>query len=209
MMRLLTPGLAAVSTADEDNTKKLGLDTGNQQQGTNSPDSAHELAPMTPDRTTDSDKAANIAFNQAIIHALASQLAGAHPQRCLALAQDLTLAADSFQHARHLLLLALLQACHLSPKPAGVAAAILKVVNSNWREVIESGGCTGPAPVAVVDEKGVPTAVHFRHWARKAGKAHAAVVQQALLVALRYASAQDLQLLHAQMVRTPRPSMHL
>lgn len=149
-----------------------------------------------------------MAFNQAIIHALAAQLAGAHPHRCLAHAQDLVLAADSFHHARHLLLLALLQACHLSPKPAGVAAAILKVVIPKWSDVIESGGCTGPAPVAVVDGSGVPTAAHFRHWERKAAKAHAAVVQQALLAALRCASAQDLQLLDAQMVCTS-PSMHL
>lgn len=205
---LLTAGLAAVSTADEDNIKKLGMDAGNQPPGANSPDSAHGLAPTTPNRTTDSDKAANIAFNQAIIHALASQLAGAHPQRCLVHAQDLTLAADSFQHARHLLLLALLQACHLSAKPAGVAAALLKVVSSNWSHVTESGACTGPAPVAVVDGSGVPTAAHFRHWERKAGKAHAAVVQQALLAALRCASAQDLQPLDAQMVCTSS-TMHV
>ena len=195
-------GLAAVSKADEDNIKKLGANTDNQPQGSNSPDSAHNLAPATPNRTTDSHKAANIAFNQAIINALASQLASVNSKHPLAYAQNLILAADSFPHARHLLLLALLQACHLSATPAGVADAILKVTSTRWSDVKGSGARTGPAPVAVVDENGVATAAHFRHWERKAGKSHAAVLQQALLAGLRSASPQDLQVLDAQMVRS-------
>lgn len=193
-------GLAAVSKADEDNAKKLGGNTDNQQQGSNSPDSAHNLAPATPNRTTDSDKAANIAFNQAIISALASQLASAHSKHPLSYAQDLIQAADSFPHARHLLLLALLQACHLSGKPAEAAVAILKVASTGWSEVKDSGARTGPAPIAVVDKNGVATAAHFRHWERKAGKSHAAVLQQALLAGLRSASTQNLQVLDPQMV---------
>ena len=194
-------GLTAVSTADEDNIKKLGVDTDNQQQGGNSPDSAHNLAPTTPNRTNDSDKAANIAFNQAIINALASQLASAQTSKhLLAYAQDLILAADSFPHACHLLLLALLQACHLSAKPAEAAAAILKVVSTKWSDVSDSGARTGPAPVAVVDDNGVATAAHFRHWERKAGKSHAAVLQESLLAGLHSASAEDLQLLDGQVV---------
>ena len=195
-----TAGLAAVSKADEVNTKKLGTNT-DEQQGVNSPDSANELAPATPNRTTDSDKAANIAFNQAIIHALASQLASAQPQLCLAHAQELILAADSFPHARHLLLLALLQACHLSAQPAGVAATLLKVVSAKWTDVKESGARTGSTPVVAVDDNGVPTAAHFRHWERRAGKSHAAVLQQALLAGLRTASTQELQSLDGQTVR--------
>lgn len=194
-------GLAAVSIADEDNIKRLGVNMDNQQQSSNSPDSAHNLAPTTPNRSTDSDKAANIAFNQAIINALASQLAGPHPQHSLAHAQDLILAADSFPHARHLLLLALLQACHLSLKPAAVAAAMLKVASTIWSDVKDSGARTGPTPVAVLDENGVATAAHFRQWERKAGRSHAAVLQQALLAGLQSASTQDLQLLDSQMVR--------
>lgn len=198
---MLFAGLAAVSAADEDNVNKLATNT-DIQQGTNSPDSPHELAPTTPDRPPDSDKAASLAFNQAVIHALAAQLASTHPQHCLADIQELILAADSFPHARHLLMLALLQACHLTAKPAGVAASILKVVSAKWSEVQESGASTGPTPAAVVDEGGVPTAAHFRHWQRRAGKSHAAVLQQALLAGLRAASSQQLQLLHAQMVCT-------
>lgn len=197
---VLGTGLAAVSTADEDKNKKLGADTDNQQPGSNSPDSARNLAPTTPNRTTDLDKAANIAFNQAIINALALQLASAHSQHPLAYAQDLILAADSFPHARHLLLLALLQACHLSAKPAGAAAAILKVASTRWSDVKDSGARTGAAPVTVVDDTGVATAAHFRHWEKKAGKSHAAVLQQALLTGLRSASTQDLLLLDGQMV---------
>lgn len=200
-----TAGLAAVSTADDDNTKKLAANT-NMQQGTESPGSAHELAPATPDRPHDSDKAASLAFNQAIIHALASQLASTHPQHSLAYAQELILAADAFPHARHLLLLALLQACHLTAKPAGAAAAMLKVASARWGDVKGSGASTGPTPVAVVDEVGVPTAAHFRHWQRKAGKSHAAVLQQALLAGLRAASPQQLQQLDAHMVCSLLPS---
>ena len=135
-----------------------------------------------------------------MIHALASHLASPHPQHSLAYAEELILAADSFPHARHLLLLALLQACHLSTKPARVAAAILKVASARWGDVQGSGASTGPTPVAVVDEGGLPTAAHFRHWQRKAIKSHAAVLQQALLAGLRAASSQQLQQLDAHMV---------
>lgn len=194
-----TTGLAAVSTADGDNTKKLAANP-DMQRGTDTPGSAHELAPTTPDRPVDFDKAASLAFNQAIIHALASQLASTQPQHSLAYAQELILAADAFPRAGHLLLLALLQACHLTPKPVGAAAAMLMVVTARWGDVKGSGASTGPTPVAVVDEVGVPTAAHFRHWQRKAGKSHAAVLQQALLAGLRAASSQQLQQLDAQMV---------
>ena len=186
-------GLADISIADEGKAEAEGAGTAGKEPGFESPDSTHDLAPTTPNRTTDSDKAADLAFNQAVVHALASQLASTHPQHSLAQAQQLFLAADSFPHARHLLLLAWLQACHLSSNPAGVAASILKAIRAKWGAVEGSGAISGAAPVAAVDDKGVPAAAHFRHWERKAAKSHAGVLQQALLAALRHAPAQELQ----------------
>ena len=169
-----------------------------EQQRDHSPD---ELAPITPNRPDDSNTAANIAFNQAIIHALAGQLVSTHSQQPMAQANDLILAADRFPHARHLLLLAVIQACHLSTKPAGLAAMLMKVLKAQWGAVEGSGACTSAVTVEVTDEEGVPVAAHFKHWEKKAAKSHAAVLQQALLAALQHASAQELPSLSSHKVR--------
>ena len=200
-------GLADISIADEGKVEVEEVSTAEKEAGANSPDSAHDLAPTTPNRTTDSDKAADLAFNQAVVHALASQLATAQPQHSLAQVQQLILAADSFPHACHLLLLALVQACHLSGNPAGVAAAILKVVRANWLAVEGSGAVSKAVTVAAADDKGRPTAAHFRHWERKTAKSHATVLQQAFLAALRHASAQELQEVPSQLVCTYLPAV--
>ncbi len=191
-----TAGFTIVSVIDEE---QAATDV-------NSPDSAQadRIAPTTPDRTTASSKAADLAFNQSIVTALASQLAhakGSDTTKALLQAEELILAADSFPHARHLLLLALLQACHRSVKPSRAAATILRVVNALWADLQASAAFTGAAPAAGADEQGIPTAAHFKQWEKKAAKSHAAALQHVLLVGLQHISPEELQSLPGKLVR--------
>lgn len=164
-------------------------------------DTPDAIAPTTPDRTT--AKAADLSLNQALVNALASQPASDRSpdaDQALLQAQELIIAADSFPHARHLLLLALLRACHVSAKPSGIALTIVRVVDGLWAVVAASAGLTGPSPVAVDDQQGVATAAHFKQWEKKASKSHAAVLQQALLVGLHHVSPHALQSLPGNLV---------
>lgn len=192
---MCTAGLDAVIAADEEQAEKT----------VNSPDSGHadEIAPTTPNRANASSKAADLAFNQAVITALASQMASnqaADATKALAQAEELILAADSFRHARHVLLLALQQACYMSPEPSAAAVTILMGAGALWTDVQGSAAITGPTPAAVADEQGVPLAAHYKTWDKKAAKSHAAVLQQALLVGLQHASSAKLQALPGQLV---------
>ena len=192
---MCTAGLDAVIAADEEQAEKT----------VNSPDSGHadEIAPTTPNRANASSKAADLAFNHAVITALASQMASnqaADAAKALAQAEELILAADSFQHARHVLLLALQQACYMAPEPSAAAVTILKGAGALWTDVQGSAAITGPTPAAVADEQGIPIAAHYKSWDKKAAKSHAAVLQQALLVGLQHASSEKLQALPGQLV---------
>ncbi len=189
-------GLKAVNLAEEDPAAVVAGDADTPDSDT--PDA---IAPTTPDRTT--AKAADLSLNQALVNALASQPASdrsSDADQALSQAQELIIAANSFPHARHLLLLALLRACHISAKPSGIALTIVRVVEGLWALVAASAGLTGPTPVAVDDQQGVATAAHFKQWEKKASKSHAAVLQQALLVGLHHVTPHALQSLPGNLV---------
>lgn len=184
-------GLAAVNLADEDS------------DNIKSPDSntADGIAPTTPNRTT--AKAADLTLNQAVVHALAEQLASdkaSDASKALTHAQDLIQAADSFPHTRHLLLLALMQACHLSSKPSAVGEALVRATHALWSAVAASAALTGPTPAAVVDGQGALTAAHLKQWEKKGSRSYAAVLQQALLMGLQHISPEALQSLPGRLV---------
>lgn len=191
-------GLKAVNVAGEDPTAVAAADA--ETPDSDTPDA---IAPTTPNRTT--AKAADLSLNQALVNALASQPASDRSpdaDQALSQAQELIIAADGFPHARHLLLLALLRACHVSAKPSGIALTIVRVVDALRADVAASAGLTGLTPAAVEDQQGMATAAHFKQWEKKASKSHAAVLQQALLVGLHHVSPHALESLPGNLVRS-------
>ena len=166
----------------------------------------------TPDRPDASSKAADTAFNQAVVNALALQLVeqpkGSSTSTALSDAKEMILAAGRFPHARHLLLLALLRACHISDQPSATAVAILTVMIELWADVKASAVLTGDAAVAVSQGPGVPTAAHFKQWNKTPDMSHAAVLQQVLLAGFQHVSSKELEALPGRLVRLPIPALH-
>lgn len=169
-----------------------------EQDGTNndirigSPDSIDEIAPGTPNRPHKSSKEADLAFNHSLISALAQQLADGTSE-ALSQTEQLILAASDFPMARYTLLLAFVQACHISKAPAVPAKALLRIVRAMWPEVQTSGPASGAVFQPVVDEEGHLLAGHLKALNKKPAKAHAALLQHALLVALQTMPASDIQ----------------
>ena len=143
-----------------------------------------------------------MAFNNSLITALAQPLAQANSSEALSQAEQLILAAQDFPHARHVLLLALMQACHISKAPAVPAEALLRSLRALWPEVQASGSQTGAAFQPVVDKQGQLLAGHLKALSKKAAKAQAGLLQHALLVALQKLPAAHLQATTGDLVCT-------
>ena len=82
------------------------------------------------------------------------------------------------------------------------AEALLTVVRAMWTDLQASESATGAALLPVVDEGGQMLAGHLKALNKKAAKAHAALLQTALLVALQKMPAAHLQSLSGDLVRT-------
>lgn len=169
------------------------------------PDSADELAPSTPNRPRKSSKKAALAFNHSLINALAEQLAHAKAGEALAQAEELFIAAEAFPHARHLLLLALVRACHISQAPSAVCEALLRVLRGIWTRVQASGTEAGSTLQTVFDNRGLPLASHYKGLTKKSARAIAAALPLALLVAIQKIPAAHLQSLSADLVSLMLP----
>lgn len=176
----------------------------NGDAGVGSPDSLDEIAPNTPNRGHKSSKEADLAFNHSVITALADQLVDADIS-CSSLAEQLILAANDFPIARHTLLLALIQACHISKLPAVPAKVLLRVLRALWPEVQTSGSVTGTVFRPAVDDQGQLLLGHMKAMAKKAAKAQAALLQHALLVALQTMPASHLLTMTGNLVGSCNP----